>query len=300
MEEKDPEERVSAGELRSGKGHRDENFPVASLLVAAKYRAPILAFYRFARVADDIADHPDLPPPQKLALLDSLEASLLGASRSEAEGVALRASLAERKLTPQYALDLLKAFRLDVTKSRYETWDELIEYCRYSAMPVGRFLLDAHGESQATWPASDAICAALQINNHLQDCGKDYCELDRVYLPLDALAAAGTSVEALGEAIASPELRRCLSELAKRTRDLLDRGAGLPGQISDMRLSIEIRATIDLAYAINDLLLTRDPLSEPVHLPKPRMLGLMIAALASGTMARLSRGAGRGAAAGQK
>jgi squalene synthase HpnC len=300
MEEKDPEERVSAGELRSGKGHRDENFPVASLLVAAKYRAPILAFYRFARVADDVADHPDLPPPQKLALLDSLEASLLGASRSEAEGLALRASLAERKLSPQHALDLLKAFRLDVTKSRYETWEELIEYCRYSAMPVGRFVLDVHGESQATWPASDPICAALQINNHLQDCGKDYCELDRVYLPLDALAAAGTSVEALGEAKASPELRRCLSEFAKRTRDLLDRGAGLPGQISDARLSVEIRATIDLAYAINDLLLARDPLSEPVHLTKPRMLGLMVAALASGTMARLSRGAGRGAPAGQK
>ena len=123
-------ERVSAGELGSGKGHRDENFPVASLLVAAKYRAPILAFYRFARVADDVADHPDLPPPQKLALLDSLEASLLGASRSEAEGVALRTSLAERKLSPQHALDLLKAFRLDVTKSRYENWDELIDYCR--------------------------------------------------------------------------------------------------------------------------------------------------------------------------
>jgi squalene synthase HpnC len=299
MEEKDPDERVSAGDLRSGKGHRDENFPVASLLVRPKYRAPILAFYRFARVADDVADHPDLPPPQKLALLDSLEASLLGASRSEAEGVALRASLAERKLNPQHALDLLKAFRLDVTKSRYETWDELIEYCRYSAMPVGRFVLDVHGESQATWPASDAICAALQINNHLQDCGRDYCELDRVYLPLDALAA-GTSVEALGDAKAPPGLRRCLVELAKRTRDLLDRGAGLPGQISDTRLSVEIRATIDLAYAINDLLLTRDPLSEPVHLTKARMLGLTVAALASGTMARLSRGAGRSAPAGQK
>jgi squalene synthase HpnC len=177
-------ERVSAGEAGSGKGHRDENFPVASRLVAAKYRAPILAFYRFARVADDVADHPDLPPPQKLALLDSLEASLVGASRSEPEGVALRGALAERKLTPRHALDLLKAFRLDVTKSRYETWDELIGYCRYSAMPVGRLVLDVHGESQATWRASDSICAALQINNHLQDCGKDYRDLDRVYLPL--------------------------------------------------------------------------------------------------------------------
>jgi squalene synthase HpnC len=293
-------ERVSAGGLRSGKGHKDENFPVASLLVAAKYRAPILAFYRFARVADDVADHPDLPPPQKLALLDSLEASLLGASRSEPEGVALRAVLAERKLTPQHALDLLKAFRLDVTKSRYEAWDELIEYCRYSAMPVGRFVLDTHGESQATWPASDAICAALQINNHLQDCGKDYRDLDRVYLPLDALTAAGTSVEALGEPKASPALRACLAALAKRTRDLLDRGAGLPGEISDARLSVEIRATIDLAYAINDLLLGHDPLSEPVHLTKSRMLRMTVAALAGGVMARLGGASRRDAGAARR
>ena len=290
-------DRVNAGELRSGKGHRDENFPVASLLVTAKHRAPILAFYRFARVADDVADHPDLPPPQKLALLDSLEASLLGAGRSEPEGVALRGALAERALAPQHALDLLKAFRLDVMKSRYETWDELIEYCRYSAMPVGRFVLDVHGESQATWPASDAICAALQINNHLQDCGRDYRDVDRVYLPLDALAAAGTKVEALRESKASPALRACLAELAKGTRDLLDRGKHLPAQISDPRLSVEIRATIDLAYAINDLLLARDPLSEPVHLRKSRMLGITVSALANAVIARFAGSARRGAKA---
>ena len=283
-------ERVSAGDVRSGKGHRDENFPVASRLVAARYRAPILAFYRFARVADDVADHPDLPPPQKLALLDSLEASLVGASRSEPEGVALRGVLAERKLTPQHALDLLKAFRLDVTQSRYQNWDELIEYCRYSAMPVGRFVLDVHGESQATWPAADAICTALQINNHLQDCGKDYRDLDRVYLPLDALAAAGAGVEALGETKASLPLRECLAALAKQTRVLLERGRDLPAQISDLRLSVEIRATIELAYAINDLLLQRDPLSEPVHLTKPEMLRTTLAALASGVRARFRGG----------
>jgi squalene synthase HpnC len=283
-------ERVSAGDVRSGKGHRDENFPVASRLVAARYRAPILAFYRFARVADDVADHPDLPPPQKLALLDSLEASLVGASRSEPEGVALRGVLAERKLTPQHALDLLKAFRLDVTQSRYQNWDELIEYCRYSAMPVGRFVLDVHGESRATWPAADAICAGLQINNHLQDCGKDYRDLDRVYLPLDALAAAGAGVEALGETKASLPLRECLAALAKQTRVLLERGRDLPAQISDLRLSVEIRATIELAYAINDLLLQRDPLSEPVHLTKPEMLRTTLAALASGVRARFRGG----------
>jgi hydroxysqualene synthase len=282
-------ERVSAGELRSGKGERDENFPVASRLVAAKYRAPILAFYRFVRTADDIADHPDLPPPQKLALLDSLEASLLGAGRAEAEGVALRAALAERNLSPRHALDLLKAFRLDVTKSRYQSWDELIDYCRYSAMPVGRFVLDVHGEAQMTWAASDAICAALQINNHLQDCGRDYRDLDRVYLPLDALTAASASVAALGEQKASPALRACLTDLARRTRDLLDRGRDLPARIADVRLSVEIRATIDLAYAINDLLLARDPLNERVHLTKGEMLRITLGALGQGVIARFTR-----------
>ena len=293
-------ERVSAGEVRSGKGHKDENFPVASLLVAAKYRAPILAFYRLARVADDVADHPDLPPPQKLALLDSLEASLVGASRSEPEGVALRGILAERKLTSRHALDLLKAFRLDVTKSRYEDWNELVDYCTWSAMPVGRFVLDVHGESPATWAASDAICTALQINNHLQDCGSDYRELDRVYLPLDALAAAGTGVEALGEVKASPALRACLAGLARRTREFLDRGSDLPAQISDARLSIEIRATIELAYAINDRLLARDPLSERVHLSKPQTLGVTLGALANAIMTRFARKGGRGGKVGRK
>ena len=102
-------------------------------------------------------------------------------------GVALRAQLAARQLSPRHAQDLLTAFRMDVTKLRYRDWDDLIGYCTYSAMPVGRFVLDVHGESRATWPANDALCAALQIINHLQDCGKDYRDLDRVYIPLDGL-----------------------------------------------------------------------------------------------------------------
>ena len=101
-------------------------------------------------------------------------------------------------MPPRHALDVLVAFRMDVTKLRYENWDEVIHYCRYSAMPVGRFMLDVHGESTSTWAASDALCAGLQVNNHLQDCGKDFRNLNRVYLPRDALAASGASVEELG------------------------------------------------------------------------------------------------------
>ena len=94
-------------------------------------------------------------------------------------------------MPPRHALDVLIAFRMDVTKLRYENWDDVIHYCRYSAMPVGRFMLDVHGESTSTWAASDALCAGLQINNHLQDCAKDYKNLNRVYLPRDAMAACG-------------------------------------------------------------------------------------------------------------
>src|SRR5690606_24195588 len=143
----------------SGKGSGDENFPVASWLLAPAHRRPILAFYDFVRIADDIADHATLGEAEKPAHLDRLEANLRGHDDGEAAGVALRAALAERDLSPRHAQDLLTAFRRDVTQRRYQNWDALIDYCRYSAMPVGRFVLDVHGESRETWPASDKVCA---------------------------------------------------------------------------------------------------------------------------------------------
>ena len=188
-----------AGDWRTGKGHRDENFPVASFLIHPRHRKVILAFYNFVRTADDIADHPTLAPADKLAMLDRLEAGLIGGNDDDEVAVRLRAALAERSLPPRHAQDLLAAFKLDATKLRYRDWDDLMHYCSYSAMPVGRFVLDVHGENRSMWPANDALCAALQVINHLQDCKEDYLNLDRVYLPLDVLAAGGTSVEALGE-----------------------------------------------------------------------------------------------------
>src|ERR1700752_3376276 len=212
---------TTASELRSGKTHRDENFPVASWLIQPRHRALILAFYNFVRTADDIADHATLAGDEKLRYLDLMEAELLGKGDSQKEAVALRHALAARAMPPRHALDVLIAFRMDVTKLRYETWDEVINYCRYSAMPVGRFVLDVHGESPSTWVASDVLCAGLQINNHLQDCGKDYREINRVYLPRDALEAAGATVEMLGAGKSSPQLLQCLRGLAARNARLL-------------------------------------------------------------------------------
>ena len=198
---------TSSGQLRSGKGAHDENFPVASRLIKRQHRPVILAFYEFVRVADDIADHPELASTEKIARLDRLEASLLGKGGDDPEGLRLRAILEERNLSPRHAQDLLSAFRQDATKHRYASWDELIDYCSRSAMPVGRFVLDVHGETRATWPASDALCAALQVINHVQDCAEDYRALDRVYIPLDALAASGASVEQLDGKESAPSLK---------------------------------------------------------------------------------------------
>jgi squalene synthase HpnC len=278
---------TNAGELRSGKTHRDENFPVASRLIAARHRAPILAFYEFVRTADDIADHPTLTAPQKVDMLDRLEADLIGAGDGDAVAVSLRRALADRGLSPRHAQDLLRAFRLDATKLRYANWDDLIGYCTYSAMPVGRFVLDVHGESRSTWPASDAICAALQINNHLQDCGKDYRSLNRVYVPLDAMAAAGTNVEALGADKATPELRRCIADLAQRTKALLHEGEALPVLVEDWRLGLEISVIVALADHIVNVLTAHDPLSERVHVGKAGAAGIALLAVLSGTLRRL-------------
>jgi len=280
---------TSASELRSGKTHRDENFPVASWIIHPRHRALILAFYNFVRTADDIADHATLGDRDKLTYLDLLEAELLGRGDSQPEAVNLRRALSERAMPPRHALDVLTAFRMDVTKLRYENWEEMIHYCRYSAMPVGRFMLDVHGESTSTWAASDALCAGLQINNHLQDCGKDYRSLNRVYLPRDALAAAGASVEALGEARASAPLRQCLRSLAVRTEGLLDESKSLSAEVRDFRLGLEISVIQAFADRIVHLLKIRDPLSETVHLG-PLELLLASAGALSGETARRALG----------
>jgi hydroxysqualene synthase len=289
---------TNASDWRSGKGHRDENFPVASWIIHPRHRALILAFYNFVRTADDIADHATLSGDDKLSLLDLLEAELLGKGDTQLEAVNLRRALAERGMSPRHALDVLIAFRMDVTKLRYETWDEVIHYCRYSAMPVGRFMLDVHGESTSTWAASDALCAGLQINNHLQDCGKDFRNLNRVYLPRDALAASGASVEQLGEDRAAPALLQCLQSLAVQNEILLEDGKSLAAEVRDFRLGLEISVIQSFADKIVRLLKVRDPLHERVHLNPTELLAFSLGGMAGEAARRLTgrRGVSKSAA----
>jgi len=263
---------TEARDLASGKGQKDENFPVASLLLRPGLRRPIMAFYRFARAADDIADNPEATPDTKRDLLGRMRAGLDGDGAPEA--MALREVMAEHRIDPIHAHELLDAFVSDVSVTRYQDFDGLIAYCRLSAMPVGRYVLDVHGESREIWPASDALCSALQIINHLQDCGKDYRLLDRVYIPLDT----GLNVEDLGGARATPGLRSILGGLVERTRTLLDQSAGFSGSIRDRRLAAEVAVIQRLAISLCDRLETHDPLSERVHHRKMEVALLSICA----------------------
>ncbi len=277
------------------KTHRDENFPVASALIAPAHRPVVLAFYNFVRAADDIADSPELSPDEKIARLDRFEAALLGRDEGVEVAKPLRTALTARKLSARHALDLLYAFRMDATKTRYANFDELMHYCAYSAAPVGRFVLEVHGERETTWPANDALCSALQIINHVQDCGADYRSLDRVYIPQDALAKHGTDVTALAADKATPALLACLHELAARTEKLVVEGRTLSPQVKDLRLSLETAVIGRLAQTLVTLLQKRDPLSEKVHLSKPEFLALTLAGIGRGLIGRV-RGAPAAAA----
>lgn len=279
----------AAREHRSGKGHKDENFPVASFVIEARHRAVILAFYEFVRIADDIADHAGLSADEKLAQLDRLEAELLGGGDGQAEALRLRDALAARGMSAQHPCDVLTAFRMDVTKRRYADWNELIHYCSYSAMPVGRFVLDVHEERKSTWAASDALCAALQIINHIQDCGKDFRDLDRVYIPQDTMQTANMTVAMIGADRASPQMIAALRSLTAGTERLLAESLALAPQVSNTRLALEIGVIQTYAARILDMLKARDPLRERVHLNKWEIMGFGLASLAGGFCRRATR-----------
>ena len=246
-----------------------------------------MAFYRFARAADDVADNALAEPATKLEMLESLRASLEGETTEAPEGRDLRAALIERSLTPRHGLDLLEAFRRDVIKLRYDDWDDLMDYCRYSAAPVGRFVLDVHGESRDLWPMNDALCAALQVINHLQDCGKDRREIDRIYIPMDRLRAAGLGVEALDANRSSPALRGVIIGLTRQTMDLLDISRPFARAIKDGRLALEVGVIQALAEDLCKLLLTRDPLSQEMHHDKMRMAMLGLGAMVRTSVSRM-------------
>ncbi len=253
----------------SGKNRYTENFPVASLLIRSDLRPHIHAFYNFARAADDVSDSSTLKPDEKIEQLEKFAVTLLDDKNNDIlPAVELRKSLRQTGVSPQHSLDLLTAFKRDATQLRYRDWYDLIDYCNFSAAPVGRHVLALHGIGKAAWRANDSLCNALQIINHIQDCGDDYRTLNRVYIPKDILAMRDGRLEDLGREELSAELRAALNEMLDRTALMLKDTRDFSRQIPDVRLSMEVSVIGALAERLVALLRTRDPLCDNVKLDK--------------------------------
>jgi squalene synthase HpnC len=224
-----------------------ENFPVASRLIPGRYRAAIVAIYRFARAADDIADEGPADAATRLRALDAFEQSLVGIARGETPpappipelAIAVRAHALP--LSPLH--DLLSAFRQDVTTARYPTYGDLLAYCRRSANPIGRLLLALYRvESDANVSASDAICTGLQLTNFWQDVASDW-QRGRVYLPAEDLARFAVTEAQIADARADARWQRLLAFETARTRALLESGRPLTRALPP-RVALELRAII--------------------------------------------------------
>ena len=261
--------KMTAVETPSGKWSGDENFPVGSWLLPARLRPHIAVYYAIARTTDDIADNPDLSPEEKLRRLDAFEAAVKGESPVGPTLVTaerMRESLAETGLGPRHVVDIIAAFKQDATKLRYADWDDLMGYCALSASPVGRYVLDLHGEDRSTWEASDPLCNALQVLNHLQDCQDDYRSLDRVYLPEPWLKEAGIGVEALDADRCSEAMRSVLDRLLDGVDALMTKARELPAVVRNRRLAMETAIIVRLAERLSGLLRADDPLARRVAL----------------------------------
>lgn len=259
----------------SGKTAQTENFPVGSILIARRHRPHVMAFYAFARAIDDIADSPDLTPDEKIERLNGFEAAVSGNKPQDRDyviGHRCHVMLQRTGITDRHCRDLIDAFRQDAVKGRYENWVELIDYCNRSAAPVGRFLLDLHGEDTALYAAADPLCNALQVINHLQDMAEDYREIDRVYVPEPWLHEAGLGVEVMARPAMPEGLRAIVDRMLDETDLLLAQSARLAGGLRDRRLAMETAAIQSLAERLCRELRQRDPLAERVKLDKVQML----------------------------
>lgn len=218
-----------------------ENFPVASRLVPASLRPHVAAIYAFARGADDIADEPGRTPNERIALLDEWSTHLRERPRT-AVFEALADTRARFDLPLDLFDDLLSAFKQDVHTTRYARWEDVLDYCRRSANPIGRLVLRLAGVRRSDadeW--SDAVCTALQLTNFWQDLAIDW-RRGRLYVPQCVWSAAGADTADLDRGVITPAWRHALMKCAQRTDDLFQRGRPVCDVLSG-RLRYELRAT---------------------------------------------------------
>jgi len=251
---------------RSGKDAGSESFPVASLVLSPRVRPHVLAYYGFVRTADDIADHPTLATDEKLRLLDLLDAALDHPDSDIPVARRLAQSARRTGIGLDHAREMLKAFRRDAREEEIDAWDDLWTYCRSSAAPAGRFLLDIHGESRENYPAADGLCAVLQITNHVQDVKKDWLHLKRCYIPTAWRKEFDIKDEQLAGSRMTDGLATVLRRMLDYCKPLYEDGRPLLPALKDRGLKAQVHGVAYAARRLAEHLYDRDPLAERVDL----------------------------------
>lgn len=246
---------------------KTENFPVACCLFNKKMRKIIACYYNFARHCDNIADSGKLSSQEKLKKLDTEELSLFGKEKSD-YATQLREIFVAEQLDFSLITDLLVAFRQDAENKTYITWAQLLDYCKYSAVPVGRFMLAIHNENPSTYLPATALCSVLQIINHIQDLKEDAKNLNRIYIPKELLLQYNVTIKALTASKCSKNLHFLLNEVLDRCCCLLKDAEILPSIIKNMRLRIYVCITIFLSKILIKKLYHTDILVNKVQLTK--------------------------------
>ena len=267
---KDIENDVS--HLMSGKSYSDENFPVASFLMTKKIRSIVSVFYFFARMADDIADHQKLSSNQKKNILLFFDNAISKSKKTNNK--VLDKMIARFKELPsgkKYSRNLLKAFMMDASNKKYKNWNDLLYYCKFSANPVGRFVIDAVNERkniEKIYEASDSLCTALQIINHIQDCKKDFKELNRVYIPESFFKKYSLDKKILRKSKSIENFERLKIEIVDNVLVSLRKTKLGLREIQSWRLRKETLIILNIAKRLCNLLKINDPLEKQIKLSR--------------------------------
>ena len=258
--------------LMSGKSHSDENFPVASFLMTKKIRSIVRVFYFFARMADDIADHQKLSSNQKKNILLFFDNAISKSKKTNNK--VLDKMIARFKELPsgkKYSRNLLKAFMMDASNKKYKNWNDLLYYCKFSANPVGRFVIDAVNERkniEKIYEASDSLCTALQIINHIQDCKKDFRQLNRVYIPDSFFKKYSLDKKILRKSKSEENFERLKIEIIDNVLTSLRKTKLGLREIQSWRLRKETLIILNIAKRLCNLLKINDPLEKQIKLSR--------------------------------
>ena len=258
--------------LMSGKSYSDENFPVASFLMTKKIRSIVRVFYFFARMADDIADHQKLSSNQKKKILLFFDNAISKSKKTNNK--ILDKMIAKFKELPsgkKYSRNLLKAFMMDASNKKYKNWNDLLYYCKFSANPVGRFVIDAVNERkniEKIYEASDSLCTALQIINHIQDCKKDFRQLNRVYIPDSFFRKYSLDKKTLRKSKSIENFERLKIEIVDNVLLSLRKTKLGLREIQSWRLRKETLIILNIAKRLCNLLKINDPLEKQIKLSR--------------------------------